>query len=108
MDYITGNLRYLEQYIAEHLPQITVVPLEGTYLAWLDCRRLELDKKELERVMLKEARVYFDEGYIFGSEGDGFERINIACPRSILVEALERIRNAVERLQLDRNLDGDS
>ena len=108
LDYITGNLRYLEQYIAEHLPQITVIPLEGTYLAWLDCRRLELDKKELERVMLKEARVYFDEGYIFGSEGDGFERINIACPRSILVEALERIRNAVERLQLDRNLDGDS
>ena len=98
LDYITGNLRYLEEYIAGHLPQITVVPLEGTYLVWLDLRKLGLGKLELEQVMLKEAKVFLDEGYIFGIEGEGFERINIACPRSILVEALERIRNVIERL----------
>ena len=97
LDYIMGNLRYLEKYIAEHLPQIKVVPLEGTYLAWLDCRSLGLGKKELERMMLEEARVYLDEGYIFGIEGEGFERVNLACPRSVLVEALGRIRNALER-----------
>jgi cystathionine beta-lyase len=97
LDYIMGNLRYLEKYIAEHLPQIKVVPLEGTYLAWLDCRSLGLGKKELERMMLEEARVYLDEGYIFGIEGEGFERVNLACPRSVLVEALERIRNVLER-----------
>jgi len=97
LDYIMGNLRYLEKYIAEHLPQIKVVPLEGTYLAWLDCRSLGLGSKELERMMLEEARVYLDEGYIFGIEGEGFERVNLACPRSVLVEALERIRNVLER-----------
>ena len=97
LDYISGNLRYLEEYIAEHLPQIKVVPLEGTYLAWLDCRSLGLGKMELERMMLEEARVYLDEGYIFGIEGEGFERVNLACPRSVLVEALGRIRNVIER-----------
>jgi bifunctional pyridoxal-dependent enzyme with beta-cystathionase and maltose regulon repressor activities len=73
------------------------VPLEGTYLAWLDCRSLGLGSKELERMMLEEARVYLDEGYMFGIEGEGFERVNLACPRSVLVEALERIRNVLER-----------
>ncbi len=105
--YIMGNLRYLEKYIAEHLPQIKVVPLEGTYLVWLDCRSLGLGKLELEKAMLKEAKVYLDEGYIFGVEGEGFERINIACPRSVLVEALERIRNVMERLQLGQNIDSN-
>ncbi len=97
LDYIMGNLRYLEEYIAEYLPQIKVVPLEGTYLVWLDCRSLGLGKLELEQMMLEEARVYLDEGYIFGTEGEGFERVNLACPRSVLVEALERIRNVIER-----------
>ncbi len=97
LDYIMGNYRYLEKYIAEHLPQIKVVPLEGTYLVWLDCRSLGLGKLELEQLMLEEAKVYLDEGYIFGTEGEGFERVNLACPRSVLVEALERIRNVMER-----------
>ena len=97
LDYIMGNLMYLEKYIAEHLPQIKVVPLEGTYLVWLDCRSLGLGKLELEQMMLEEAKVYLDEGYIFGTEGEGFERVNLACPRSVLVEALERIRNVLER-----------
>ena len=85
-------------YLAEHVPQISVVPLEGTYLAWLDCRKLGLDKKALRRLMFHQARVYLDEGYIFGEGGNGFERLNLACPRSILAEALERIRNAVVQL----------
>ncbi len=97
LDYIMGNYRYLEKYIAEHLPQIKVVPLEGTYLVWLDCRSLGLGKLELEQLMLEEAKVYLDEGYIFGTEGEGFERVNLACPRSVLAEALERIRNVMER-----------
>ena len=71
---------------------------EGTYLVWLDCRRLELDKWELKRLMLQEARVYLEDGFIFGDEGDGFVRINIACPRSILTEALERIKSAIAQL----------
>jgi len=98
LDYVEGNLRYLDQYVRDNIPQISVIPPEGTYLVWLDCRRLGLGKWDLKRLMLNEARVYLDEGFIFGPEGEGFERINIACPRSILAEALERIRDAIQRL----------
>lgn len=97
MDYIAGNCRYLQDYVAQHLPQIDVVAPEGTYLVWLDCRRLGLDKDALERLMLHEARLFLDEGYIFGPEGEGFERLNIACPRSILAEALARIKGALNQ-----------
>jgi len=98
LDYLEGNLRYLEDYVSGRIPQVTVIRPEGTYLVWMDCRRLGLDKDGLKRLMLKEARVYLDEGFLFGPEGEGFERINIACPRSILVEALERIGNAIARM----------
>jgi cystathionine beta-lyase len=95
LDYLQGNLEYLETYIGQRIPEIEVVRPEGTYLVWLDCRKLGLDKAELKRLMREQARVYLDEGDIFGPEGEGFERINIACPRSILAEALDRIRKAV-------------
>lgn len=98
LDYLQANLDYLQSYVAEHIPQISVVPPQGTYLVWLDCRRLGLTKSELKRLMMEGARVYLDEGYIFGAEGEGFERINIACPRSILAEALRRIAQAVKGL----------
>jgi len=98
LEYIEDNLKYLEQYIAEHIPQLTVVRPEGTYLVWLDCHRLRLGKWELKQFMLEEAKVYLEEGFIFGPEGEGFERINIACPRATLVEALDRIRQAVGKL----------
>ncbi len=98
LEYLQGNLDYMQSYIAEHIPQISVVQPQGTYLVWLDCRRLGLTKSELKRLMMEGARVYLDEGYIFGAEGEGFERINIACPRSILAEALKRIAQAVKGL----------
>jgi cysteine-S-conjugate beta-lyase len=100
--YIEGNLRYMEQYFAENIPQIKVMPLEGTYLAWLDCRALELDKDEMQHLMLDEARVYLEGGTEFGAEGEGFQRVNIACPRSILADALGRIRAAVANRQAVR------
>ena len=99
LSYLQGNLEYLEAYVAGHIPQIDVVRPEGTYLVWLDCRRLGLDKLALKRLMMEGARVFLDEGFIFGTEGEGFERINIACPRSVLAEALERIGKAIAGLQ---------
>jgi cystathionine beta-lyase len=96
--YIEDNLHFLEVYISEHIPHITVIRPEGTYLVWLDCRSLGLDKWDLKRLMLEEAKVYLDEGFIFGPEGEGFERINIACPRPILAEALERMKDVITRL----------
>ena len=94
--YMEGNLDFMQAYLAQHLPQVKMRKPEGTYLAWLDFRGLGLNKDELEHLMFDEARVYLDEGYIFGPEGEGFERINIACPRGILVETMERVRRVVK------------
>jgi cystathionine beta-lyase len=98
LEYVEGNLEYLNAYVSENIPQIDVVQPEGTYLVWLDCRKLQLEKMDLKRFMNEQARVYLDDGFIFGPEGEGFERINIACPRKVLVEALDRIRQAISRL----------
>jgi cysteine-S-conjugate beta-lyase len=98
MAYIEGNLDYLQEFIETHVPGIRVIRPEGTYLVWLDCRGLGLDKWALKRLMLGKARIFPDEGFIFGPEGDGFERINIACPRPILQDALARIRRVVAGL----------
>lgn len=96
--YVQDNYRFMVDYLAEHLPQLKVVPPEGTYLVWVDCRALGLDPKARKALMMDEAKVFLDEGEMFGPEGEGFERFNIACPRSILAEALDRIKTAVAGL----------
>ena len=93
--YLQGNLDFLKQTLEQDIPQIRLIEPEGTYLAWLDCRALGLDKLALRRLMVDQARVSLDEGFIFGTEGEGFERLNFACPRPVLAEALGRIRQAV-------------
>lgn len=98
IDYITSNLAFLKEWIQTRIPRIKVVEPEGTYLVWLDCRELGLDAQALEKFMLEKAKIWFDEGYIFGPEGEGFERINIACPRIILEEGLKRLERAVNEL----------
>jgi cystathionine beta-lyase len=99
-DYLEENLAFLKGFSKERIPEVRVIEPEGTYLVWLDFRKLGLGKDGLERLMQKEARVALDEGYIFGeAEGAGFERINIACPRAILQEGLERIESAVRSLR---------
>jgi len=95
LQYLKGNLNFLKDFIKEKLPQIKVIETEGTYLVWLDFRELGLDPKELEKFIRGKAKVALDEGYIFGQGGEGFERINIACPKSILEEALNRITEAI-------------
>ncbi len=95
IDYIVENFKYLQDYISEKLPDISVIPPEGTYLAWMDFRNYKLEEKTLQKKLI-EAKVALDSGYIFGAGGDGFERINIGCPRETLQEALVRISNAVK------------
>lgn len=96
LEYIKGNFEFLKEFVRENLPLVNLIEPEGTYLAWLDFRKIEPDQKRLEKLMLKDAKVLFDEGYIFGNGGEGFERINLACPRSILKQALEQVVNAVK------------
>lgn len=95
IDVLNENKIFVENYIKENMPEIKVTPMEGTYLMWLDFRKLFDDYNELEKFMTEKAYVFADEGYIFGNGGKGFERINIACPKSVLFDALERIKNAL-------------
>ncbi len=95
MAYIEGNYNFMRDYLAEHLPQLHLMPAEGTYLVWLDCRALELTPEERKKLIFEDARLYLDEGEMFGPEGEGFERINLACPRSLLAEALERLATVI-------------
>ena len=97
--YLKENLKYLEGYIKEKIPGLKVYPLEGTYLAWVDCSSLGMDDEALRDFMLKKARLWFDAGTMFGSGGSMFMRINIGCPRSILKQALERLEEAVKELR---------
>ena len=98
---IHHNYDILVDFIKKNLPSVTVYPLEGTYLAWLDFRNLGYDYLELEKKMIA-ADLYLDEGYVFGQEGEGFERINIACPTWVLKEALERLKNAFSGPQVSK------
>lgn len=93
--YLKENLDFLREYLKKELPQITLIEPEGTYLIWLDFRALGLSKEALHTLIEEKAGLWLDEGDIFGPEGEGFERINIACPRKTLEEALKRIRTAV-------------
>lgn len=97
IELINYNHLELKKFMEENIPEIKVYDLEGTYLQWMDFNPLGMDKDELERVMHKEAKVFFDEGYIFGEEGNGFERMNIACPTRIMMAALERIKEALKK-----------
>lgn len=90
--YIDENIAYAYDVLKKELPKAIVTPCEGTYLLWVDLRAYCDDAKQLELKMQKDAGVLLDEGYIFGEEGAGFERINMACPRSIVKEALTRMK----------------
>ena len=97
--YLKGNLDFARAYLEENLPQIKLIEPEGTYLIWLDCRELGLPENKLEHLIVHEAKLWVDSGAIFGAVGEGFERINIACPRAVLKEALERLHRAVSGLE---------
>jgi cystathionine beta-lyase len=96
MIYVKDNLEFLKTFVKENLPKVRVTEPEGTYLVWLDFRELIPDSKELTRILFDVAKVALFEGFLFGKGGKGFERLNLACPRSILEEALRKIANAVK------------
>ena len=93
--YVKENIEFVKQYVEEQLPGVNMVEHEGTYLVWLDFRGTGLSMEELDDKIINQAKLWLDSGKIFGSCGEGFQRINVACPRKVLEEALERIKNAV-------------
>ncbi|MGN0156560.1 MAG: aminotransferase class I/II-fold pyridoxal phosphate-dependent enzyme, partial [Lachnospiraceae bacterium] len=92
--YLQGNVDYVRNFLKENLPKVKLIEPEGTYLVWLDFTAYGLTAKELDHKMFNEAKLWLDAGNIFGKEGAGYERVNIACPRSVLEEAMERMRKA--------------
>lgn len=89
--YIKANAEFTRAYLQEHLPRVKMTKLEGTYLVWLDFRDYGLTDKELDEKILNQAGLWLDSGAGFGKCGEGFQRINIACPRKTLQQALDRL-----------------
>ncbi len=98
LKYLKENLKFLIKYFEENIPEVKVVKPEGTYLVWLDFRALGMSGEELSKFLVEKAKVGLDDGYLFGPSGNGFARINIACPRKTLEEGLKRIESAVKDL----------
>ncbi len=98
LPYLEGNVDLIEAFVAERLPEMRFIRPEGTYLGLLDARGLGLEPGKLGDFFLKQCRVYFSDGAMYGRELEGFVRINFGCPRSVLLEALERIERAVRSI----------
>jgi len=94
--YLEDNLNFMMDFIAAHVPEIKVMKPQATYLVFLDCKSLGLGNQELRSFMLQKAKVAMDDGFVFGPGGEGYVRINIACPRALLEDALKRIEKAVK------------
>lgn len=95
LGYLADNLSFLRNYLTTYIPGVKLVEPEGTYLVWLDFNGLGLDSKALNELITSRAGLWLDNGPMFGAGGDGFQRVNIACPRVILQEALSRLENAL-------------
>jgi cystathionine beta-lyase len=95
LSYIQDNAKFVDDFIKQHLPQLKTYPQQATYLKWIDCRGLGLTNSALENFMLSKAKIWLNEGYTFGTGGDGFERLNFAVPRSKLEQGLTLIKDAV-------------
>lgn len=95
LDYLQGNMEFLVDYCETRINQIKVMKPEGTYLVWLNCRSLGMNDGELNQFLLTQAKVALDGGNWFGPGGEGFVRINIACPKATLKAGLKRIEKAV-------------
>jgi cystathionine beta-lyase len=95
--YLRDNRDTLVAYIDQHFPNVVTTCPEGTYLAWLDFRKAGIPGN-VKDFFLKEAHVMLSDGKIFGDAGEGFVRLNFGCPRSMLVDALDRMRAVLERL----------
>ena len=92
LEYVNNNIIYVKKYVESYLPGVKVIDGEGTYLVWLDFRGIGIEAEELERRIIYDAKLWLDSGKIFGKTGAGFQRINVAAPRKIVTECLERIR----------------
>lgn len=90
LEYIKGNWEYMKEFCAKNLPDFPLVELEGTYLAWMDCRSLGMPSEQIEEDLIQKTGLWLNAGSMYGKDGEGFMRWNLACQRSRLEDALER------------------
>lgn len=98
--YIDGNMDYVTEYIKERLPMVKVNKSEGTYVLWIDFRNIGIELKEIHNFLINEARIAVSAGSDFGENGKGFARMNVACPRYMLEEAMDRLEKAIKNIDL--------
>ena len=94
--YLEQNFKFLRNFLKDNLPELSAMELESTYLPWIDCRKLGLKSEEISKLLLDKAKLWINPGTLYGKNGEGFVRINIACPRATLREGLERMRGALK------------
>lgn len=95
LDYVEGNIRYVEDFCGQHIPQIRPIRPQASFLIWLDCRRLNLSHDELTDLFVNVAGLALNDGETFSPGGEGFMRLNVGTPRSILEDAMQRLEKAV-------------
>lgn len=98
--YLAINYNYLKAYFNEYLPEFPVVILEGTYLVWVDCSILKRRSKEIVEILLEDEKLWVNEGSMYGEAGEGFIRLNIACPRQVLIDGLDRLKRGLKEIIL--------
>ena len=94
--YLFANYIYLKGYFETYLPEFPVMMLEGTYLVWVDCSVLHQASAEIVKDLLKKEKLWVNEGSLYGEAGEGFIRINIACPRQRLIDGLNRLKRVLK------------
>lgn len=97
VDYLHGNYEAMAEFCRRELPEFPITRLEGTYLVWMDCSSLGMPSDALEHALLDDARLWLNAGTMYGAEGEGYMRWNIACPRSVMLDGLNRFLNFVRR-----------
>lgn len=95
VDYLHGNYEAMAEFCRLELPEFPITRLEGTYLVWMDCSSLGMPSDALEHALLDDARLWLNAGTMYGAEGEGYMRWNIACPRSVMLDGLNRFLNFV-------------
>jgi len=98
-DYVKGNIDFVNEFLKSNLPHVKMIYPEATYMVWLDFRELNLSREELNNLLLRNAKLGLNDGEVFGPGGVGFQRMNLACPRSYIETAMNQLKSAIEQLQ---------
>ena len=102
-NYIFSNYQFLKEFCKENMSEIKVTPLQATYLVWLDCSSLNIKSDEFSKLLLEEEKLWLNSGTMYGNSGEGFLRINIACPKALLIEGLKKLENGYNKVLNKKN-----